>query len=57
MHETLIGLHFHADEAAGLEVACECGIVLLAEEGFEALLQLSEVNEIARNHRDNAHLP
>jgi hypothetical protein len=56
MPDVLIGLHWHENEkAAGLEVACECGAVLLALCDPDGLLQLSELNSVAETHRDSCH--
>ena len=55
-HEILVGLHWHCDtddvdEVAGLEVACECGAILLEECSRDAILALSEISHLAAGHR------
>jgi hypothetical protein len=55
-HEILLGLHWHrdeddGDEVAGIEIACECGSVLMEECSHDAILALSEIKHIAEQHR------
>lgn len=52
-HDVAVGLHWHEDDMAGLEIACSCGEVLWQECDTDALIPLSEVNAIAEGHRDN----
>jgi hypothetical protein len=49
-HEILLGLHWHDDQVAGLEVACECGAVLHEECDPDGLLSLDELRDIASRH-------
>lgn len=49
-HDILIGLHLHADDVAGMEVACSCGDVLHVECSLDGLLSLDEIRDIAHGH-------
>jgi hypothetical protein len=49
-HDILIGLHFHDESAAGMEVACSCGELLHVECDPDGLLSLEEIRDIAHGH-------
>jgi hypothetical protein len=54
-HDLLVGIHWHDDQPAGINVACSCGTELHIECDLEGILSLDELREIQDGHR--GHYP